>query len=233
MFEKNKKRSRSKSAPEKGVSTSVAEKKRTKAGDIKHLTLRFLGYFTLFSFLFAIVAVLILGNLIYDYAIDTLPFDYANISSSQLQYASIIYALDEDGNPVEYKQIHGSENRLWVDYQDIPQNLKDAFVAIEDERFYDHSGFDLPRTFKATYNYIFNKNDSYGGSTINQQLVKNLTGENDKSAERKVIEIFRAIHMDEQLTKDQILELYLNTIYLSQGCNGVKTAAQKYFGKDV
>lgn len=209
--------------------TPKPEKKRSKWSPVW----RFIRNFIIFLFVFSVLAVLIIGTLLYNHAIDTMPFDYASVSTRELDYSSIIYALDEDGNPVEYDQIHGEENRLWINFDDIPQDLLNAFVAIEDERFYDHSGFDLPRTFKATYNFIFNKSSSYGGSTINQQLVKNLTGENEKSAERKIYEIFRAIDMDKHLSKDQILELYLNTIYLSQGCNGVKTAAEKYFGKEV
>lgn len=212
--------------------TSPAEKPQKERSKWSPI-LRFLRNFFIFVFVFSVLAAIVICAVIYDYAIDTMPFDYASISTSELDYSSVIYALDADGNPVEYEQIHGEENRLWINFEDIPQDLLNAFVAIEDERFYDHSGFDIPRTFKATYNYIFNKSSSYGGSTINQQLVKNLTGENEKSAERKIFEIFRAVHMDNHLSKDQILELYLNTIYLSQGCNGVKTAAEKYFGKEV
>ena len=205
------------------------EKKRTKWTPI----FRFLRNFLIFVFVFSVLAAIIVCAVMYNHAVDTMPFDYESISTSALDYSSVIYALDEDGNPVEYEQIHGEENRLWINFEDIPEDLRNAFVAIEDERFYEHSGFDIPRTLKATYNYVFNKSSSYGGSTINQQLVKNLTGENEKSAERKIFEIFRAVHMDNHLSKDQILELYLNTIYLSQGCNGVKTASEKYFGKDV
>lgn len=184
----------------------------------------------LFTLLFSVLAVFVTGLFLVQFATSTMPIDYDAIS---LKFSSVIFANDENGNPVQYAQVHGEENRLWADFADIPQDMKDAFVAIEDERFYKHSGFDLPRTIKATLNYIFNRDSSYGGSTINQQLVKNLTGEGQKSVERKITEIIRAIHMNNHLSKDQILELYMNTIYLSQGCNGVKTASTKYFGKDV
>jgi len=184
----------------------------------------------LFTLLFTVLAVFATGLFLIQYATSTMPIDYDAIT---LNFSSVIFANDESGNPVQYAQVHGEENRLWADFADIPQDMKDAFVAIEDERFYKHSGFDLPRTIKATFNYIFNRDSSYGGSTINQQLVKNLTGEGQKSVERKITEIIRAIHMNNHLSKDQILELYMNTIYLSQGCNGVKTASTKYFGKDV
>lgn len=184
----------------------------------------------LFTLLFAVLAVFIIGAALIHYATSTMPINYDAVS---LKFSSIIYAVDAEGNPVEFEQVHGKENRLWVDFKDIPQDLKNAFVAIEDERFYSHIGIDIPRTVKATFNYIFKRDSSFGGSTINQQLIKNLTGEEKKSVERKVTEIIRAIDMNNHLSKDQILELYMNTIYLSQGCNGVKTAAEKYFGKDV
>lgn len=190
----------------------------------------FIKKLLLFTLLFGILAIVITGIAIIHYATSTMPIDYNTIS---LNFSSVIYAVGDDGNPVELTQIHGKENRLWVDFKDIPKDLKNAFVAIEDERFYSHHGFDIPRTLKATYNYIFKHDSSFGGSTIDQQLVKNMTGDSEKSVERKVTEIIRAFYMDSKLSKDQILELYLNTIYLSQGCNGVKTAAEKYFGKDV
>lgn len=150
-----------------------------------------------------------------------------------LNFSSVIYYTDKNGNEVEFDQIYGQQNRLWANISDMPAYLPQAFVAIEDERFYSHYGFDLPRTVKATFNYVFKKDASFGGSTINQQLVKNLTGYDETSAARKVTEIIEAIKMDKKLSKTQILELYLNTIYLSQGCNGVETAANKYFGKTV
>lgn len=205
-------------------------KKKTAKRKSVRMPRGFLKKLIMFTLLFSAVAVLLTGLFLVQFATSTMPIDYDAIS---LNFSSVIFANDADGNPVQYAQVHGEENRLWADFADIPQDMKDAFVAIEDERFYKHSGFDLPRTIKATLNYIFNRDSSYGGSTINQQLVKNLTGEGQKSVERKITEIIRAIHMNNHLSKDQILELYMNTIYLSQGCNGVKTAATKYFGKDV
>ncbi|MBR4030089.1 MAG: transglycosylase domain-containing protein, partial [Clostridia bacterium] len=183
-----------------------------------------------YTIIFGVIAVLITGFSLIHYSITSMPINYDTLS---LDFSSVIYAVDQDGNPVHYTQVHDEENRLWVSSEDIPLNLKNAFVAIEDERFYKHGGVDIPRTIKATLNFVFRKDDSFGGSTINQQLVKNLTGNRQKSVERKATEIIRAIHLDSKLEKDQILELYLNTIYLSQGCYGVKTASEKYFDKDV
>ena len=159
-------------------------------------------------------------------------FDLSYLDNS-LNYTTTIYGTD-DGNIVEIDQLHGTENRIWVNIDEIPANLQHAFVAIEDERFYKHSGVDLKRTFVAVLNY-FNpfSNRSFGGSTITQQLVKNLTEDDDQTITRKIQEMRRAWYLESQYKKDQILEVYLNTICLSQGCNGVQTAAAKYFDKDV
>ena len=151
-----------------------------------------------------------------------------------LDLNSFIYTVDsETGEETLYETIRGTENRIWVDSEDIPDNLKNAVVAIEDERFYKHHGVDWKRTFGAVFNWLVG-DDQYGGSTITQQLIKNATDENDYSVKRKVNEIFRALALEEEIgDKDRILEMYLNTIYLGYNCYGVKTAATTYFGKDV
>jgi len=157
-----------------------------------------------------------------------------NVKDLKLNFTSFVYYIDPNTNsPVELERLYGEENRIWVDSSQIPQHLKDAFVAIEDERFYSHPGFDLKRTTGAVINYVFKRSSSYGGSTITQQLVKNLTGDKEVDHKRKIREIWRAIQLEKELSKDQILELYLNTIYLSQNCNGVQAASNTYFGKDV
>jgi len=142
-----------------------------------------------------------------------------------------IYYTDESGNEAELLRLHGEENRIWCPLSDMPTNLKNAFIAIEDHRFYEHSGVDLKRTLGAVLNFFGGK--SYGGSTITQQLIKNLTGENEVTVKRKLTEIMRALALEEKLSKEEILELYLNNVYLSSGCFGVQTAAEKYFGKNA
>ena len=142
-----------------------------------------------------------------------------------------IYYTKPDGSEAELLRLHGEENRIWADISDIPSNLQKAFIAIEDHRFYEHSGVDYKRTLGAVLNFFGGK--SYGGSTITQQLVKNLTGENEVTVKRKLTEIMRALALEEKLSKEEILELYLNNVYLSSGCFGVQTAAEKYFGKNV
>ncbi len=150
-----------------------------------------------------------------------------------LDFTSIIYYIDEETNqPVEYDRIHSAENRVWVDIANVPEDLPNAFIAIEDERFREHRGMDVKRTFGAFMQWITG-NDSYGGSTITQQLVKNVTGEKDRSPLRKITEIFRAMNLERRMSKDEIIEMYMNTIYFGSGCHGVQVAANHYFGKDV
>lgn len=138
------------------------------------------------------------------------------------------------GTPVEIEdqQLFSSENRTWVSFTEIPEDLVNAFISIEDERFKEHNGVDWKRTVGATLHFITGT-DNYGGSTITQQLIKNITGEDDVTIQRKMKEIFSAIELEKLVTKDEILEMYLNTIYLSEHCYGIQAAATAYFGKDV
>ena len=147
------------------------------------------------------------------------------------QSSIILYQDQETEEWVEYQTVHGVENRIWVDYDQMPEALSWAAVSIEDQRFYTHHGVDWKRTLGAVLQFT---NDSgYGGSTITQQMLKNMTKDNKPYVNRKVREIFRALEFEKNYSKNQILELYLNMIALGQGCYGVETAAEFYFGKDV
>lgn len=149
------------------------------------------------------------------------------------QSSIIYYQNKESGEWVELQTLHGDENRILKKFSDFPDTLWQAAVAIEDQRFFEHHGVDWKRTAGATVNMFLHTSNTYGGSTITQQLLKNLTGDNEGTVKRKVTEIFRALKFEETVSKQQILELYLNKIYLGGGCSGVQTAAQYYFGKDV
>lgn len=142
---------------------------------------------------------------------------------------TIIYAYDAENNPVELTRLHGEENRVWVGRDEMSPWIGKAFVAIEDKRFEKHSGVDWVSTVKVVTVERFGR----GGSTITQQLIKNLTGENGRTFNRKYNEILSALNLEKYYDKEVILEAYLNTIYLSHGCYGVKTAAETYFGKDI
>ncbi len=154
--------------------------------------------------------------------------------TTRLYYMDYSDRTNRIGTPVEIEnqQLFSSENRTWVSYDEIPTYLIEAFVSIEDERFWTHGGVDWKRTVGATFYFAIGK-ASYGGSTITQQLIKNVTGDNDVTIQRKVKEIMTALELEKVMSKSQILELYLNTIYLSEHCYGIQAAANAYFEKDV
>lgn len=150
-------------------------------------------------------------------------------------FTSYIYkngAGDDTAHPVEKVSLHAGEERVWVDFDKIPKNMKNAIVAIEDKRFPEHKGVDWIRTIPAALN-LFGGSDSFGGSSITQQLIKNITKEDDVSITRKVKEIFRALNLEKKYSKDQILEAYLNCVPFSSGTRGVQAAANLYFDKNI
>ena len=151
-----------------------------------------------------------------------------------LSQTSFIYAKDpQTGEYEELQQIYATENRIWADLEEIPDNLINATVAIEDKRFFEHQGVDWRRTISACGAMFFGSGDTFGGSTITQQLIKNLTGDDEVTVRRKLQEIFRALQFEKKYTKEEIIEWYLNTIYLGEGAYGVKSAANVYFAKSL
>lgn len=130
--------------------------------------------------------------------------------------------------------LNGDENRVSISLNDMSDYLPLAFIAIEDERFYTHKGVDIKRTARATYTYIANKGNSpFGGSTITQQLVKNLTQEKEDTWQRKVREMVRAYYVEQEMSKEEILELYLNLIFLGDTVYGVEQGSNYYFSKSA
>lgn len=138
---------------------------------------------------------------------------------------------DINGN--EIANVHAAENRRPVKIEQVPKDLQNAFVAVEDNRFYEHSGVDPRGIMRALYANIRGRGVSEGGSTITQQLAKNAYLTQDRTITRKIQEVFLALQLERQYTKQEILEMYLNQIYFGQGAYGVQAAAQTYFGKDV
>ena len=122
---------------------------------------------------------------------------------------------------------------FWVSLDEIPIDLKNACIAIEDKRFNDHNGVDWLRSMRAGVDLFMGNKSLYGASTITQQLIKNLTHDDEITVRRKLLEIMRALEFEKQYSKDEILEWYLNIIPLGQGCYGVQAASEAYFGKDV
>ena len=205
------------------------KKKSPKSKAPASLPLRILLGFVLVVAVVFIVCFSVIAIYGYSYVHGDPVFNLTEEKYSQNQ-TSFIYGYDSDGNEVELTRLHGEENRIWVDLENMSPHMKDAFIAIEDERFMKHHGVDWIRTIGVI---VKPSNHGQGGSTITQQLIKNLTDEKDVTIVRKFNEILSALNLEKNYSKDEIIEAYLNTIYLSEGCYGVKTAAETYFGKDV
>ena len=168
---------------------------------------------------------------------DILPMAGMNIEDVEMDKSSAMYYVDQNGDIPVYQQIFAATSSKWADLEDIPKDLVHAAIAIEDKRFYTHQGVDWVTTIKACARMFFG-DDSVGGSSITQQLIKNLLLFGDETADdvtvqRKVLEIFRALQLEKRYNKDTIMEMYLNCIYLGQGCRGVRSAAETYFGKEL
>lgn len=156
-----------------------------------------------------------------------------DISAYTLKQSSTVYYQDKtSGEWVELTKLHGVENRTLVSIDEIPKHVRDALISIEDERFESHHGVDWKSTAKAILGKLTGTS-TRGGSTITQQVVKNMTGDNEVTIKRKVTEIFRALRLEKNYSKDEILETYLNLVYFGNGCNGIEAAAESYFGKTV
>lgn len=161
--------------------------------------------------------------------------DSVKLENVKLSFTTIIYGTNpKTSEEIELRRLDSTVNRIWVDYDSIPQCVKDATVAVEDKRFWEHSGIDLQRTLVATINY-FNPfaQDLFGGSTITQQVIKNVTGDEQTRIDRKLREIFRAINLEKSYSKEQILETYLNVVAFSGNQNGVQSASNLFYNKDI
>lgn len=183
--------------------------------------------------LIALVSVLIVGGYFSIYMLAYVngkpKVDVADFKANQDQ-TTIIYANDANEQLIELARLHGEQNRVWVNLDEIPVTLQNAYIALEDRRFRKHDGVDWVRTVGVI---VKPSNKGQGGSTITQQLIKNLTGSNEEAINRKFFEILNALNLEKNVSKATILEGYLNTVYLNRGCYGVKTGAEKYFGKEL
>lgn len=146
--------------------------------------------------------------------------------------STIYYYNQEKGDWEEWYKLDAKENRTWTSYDDIPVDFIHSFVAIEDQRFYTHHGVDWRRTAGAALSMATGKK-IYGGSTITQQLLKNVTQDNEVTIKRKIIEICRALKLEQTYTKEQILEWYVNVIYFGRHNYGIAEASHYYFNKEV
>ncbi len=205
---------------------STSKKKRKKKPS--KISLVFFGLFSTVA-LTALVVVSYMLISVVSYVNGDLIVNLDEYKENQNQ-TSFIYAYDKNGNTVEIARLHGEEDRVWVDLDDMSPYMKNAFIALEDTRFEEHHGVDWVRTIGVI---VVSDNLGQGGSTITQQLIKNLTNKKEVTVVRKFYEILSALNLEKNYDKDTIIEAYLNTLYLGSGCYGVKTASEKYFGKDV
>lgn len=212
---------------------STRTKKKTQ-GMNKSLALKVIGTVAAIGALTSLMLVI----LFFTYVKTTLAASTDNfkveVTDYEMVLSSIIYYEDkETGEWEELNTLYKEENRIWVDFEDMPEHLWRALIAIEDERFESHRGVDFKRTGGAVLNMFIGMRNTFGGSTITQQLIKNLTGDNSVTVQRKVEEIFRAQKYERTNDKDTIMEWYLNTVYFGKLKYGVKSAAMYYFGKEL
>ena len=211
-----------------------AEKSNKKQIKQKNKKLRKKILFGIFT-AFLVTVIVGTGILIGMYAAVAKEISALDIGSLTFQTNTTIYYTDEDGKAHELHQLQADVNRVCVKSEEISQYAKDAIVAIEDERFFKHHGVDIKRTFGATVKYALSKigigTANYGGSTITQQVIKNITNENEKTSGRKIKEMLRAIALEKEISKDQILTMYLNIVYFANNCNGIEAASHVYFNK--
>ncbi|MCH5324416.1 MAG: penicillin-binding protein [Eubacterium sp.] len=213
--------------------TSHKKKKKKKSGNPVKQVLGIIG-----TTLLSLVMIVVITGCIVATAFTVYVMQFADsafdvdLQNVELSYTSFIYATDKDGNEIEVTRLSGDENRIWVDIEDIPRHLQDAYIAVEDKRFFEHDGVDWIRTMYVAASTLFN-GYGQGGSTITQQLVKNITGDDRVSPDRKFREIFRALTLETKYTKIDILEAYLNRVPLGNTVYGVGSAAYHYFGKSV
>ncbi|ASA56050.1 penicillin-binding protein 1A [Vibrio gazogenes] len=188
--------------------------------------MKFIKRLFLFSLICMVLGVSTIFGFYY-YVKPELP-DVATLKDVQLQ--TPMQVLSKDGKLIAQ---FGEKRRIPLKLSEIPPDLIHAFLATEDNRFYEHYGFDPIGITRAAFAVILSGSASQGASTITQQLARNFFLTNEKKIMRKIKEIFIAVHIEQLLTKDEILELYLNKIYLGYRSYGVGAAAQVYFGKNV
>ena len=182
------------------------------------------------------IVVVFVGIYVYRNFEREVPMDLFRMSAKQIPPSFYVYRFDDRTNRVGEAELLESgafENAetAYVPRSEIPDALINAFVAIEDKRFYRHRGVDWYRTIAASVTYALGFSDSFGGSTITQQTIKNVTGRSEVSLSRKLQEILYARDLERRLGKEEILELYLNVISFSDGCVGIGEASEHYFSK--
>lgn len=186
--------------------------------------------------LILVIMLCIVATVVVVYILDFAKTNSFNIDlrDAEKKFTTMVYAYDADKQEVEIKRLANVQNRVWVNYENISKNIINAVVAKEDQRFWEHEGVDWRRTvFAFVQDALSLPRAGEGGSTITQQLVKNITEDDERTWERKLREIFRALSLEEHYTKEDILESYLNKIWFGKMIYGVEAASQAYFGKSA
>ena len=195
----------------------------------------------------ALITVMIIGGVcilaflgtLGDYLQDEIiPNSNVSLEGFDLNQNSMVHFINEEGKIETLQKLHAQSNSQRATFEEIPKAMIHAAVAIEDKRFFEHQGVDWFTTIKACVNMFIGSGDQFGGSSITQQLVKNLYLRDDEKADdvtvqRKVQEIFRAVELEKRYDKNVIITWYLNEIYLGNRIDGVKAAAEYYFGKEL
>ncbi len=221
-------------APENRASRPAKKKKRS----VGRIIAKTIGWIFLTVFTLCVIGVLtvaIFGKIFLTYVDTTLIPSLGEVTAEEMQLSLASTIYDKNGNPI-LTLFDNSEdtggNRELVKFDEIPEHLINALVAIEDHRFWEHKGVDWVGTAASIRDTLFNGN-TRGGSTITQQLLRKMYDDTDVTVRRKFREICRALEYEKSVGKEDIITDYLNTVYFGAGAYGIQTAAKTYFGKDV
>lgn len=186
-----------------------------------------------FAIIMALVISILLGTLvIYANANIDYELDERLFSSAKESNTTTYLAYNKQGELTEVFKSSQGGARSWVSLSDLPEVLVRGFVAVEDREFYNHSGINIRRTVGAMANQLLHFSSEFGASTITQQVIKNISGDNDRTIKRKLLEALRAIHLEMSHSKEEIIELYLNVIPMPENKYGIKEGAASLFGKE-
>lgn len=219
-----------KKKPAKGVKLDIHDKVTPGQAVVKCLGI--IGTTISAMLLVVVIAVCIIITSLALYITQFAETDFdVSLEEAELSTSTFIYAYDKEGKEVQIKQLSSDQNRVLVDIEDIPQHVIDAFISAEDARFFEHDGVDWRRTVAVTVRMLVSDSEQ-GGSTITQQLVRDITGDKEISIGRKLREIFRALELEKKYSKQDILESYLNRIAFGGTTYGIASASLTYFDKE-
>src|SRR5665648_114441 len=184
-------------------------------------------------FFVVIISIGIIGGIFVIYIVKTIspyPIDLDNVRLELIGAA--VFSAEESTQAIA--DLRSNKKRIWVNLSDVPKNLTNAIISIEDKSFYTNNGVDFVRTLQAAVNAVFQYNKSIGGgSTITQQMVKNIEGNiNDRTYKNKLKEIITALNITHKYSKDQVMEIYVNIVTLGKDCYGGTSRIQALFWKD-